>query len=138
MKLIVPSKVEVNLDRIIIDVPVLFGEEDIPKDFPLRRAGAPGEEDRWVATVDIHTGKIREWPEGKTGILFMKVCDAGTYTLLDRDGKQIAERTDYVPYVIPSEGSDYIDLKIGSDGIIANWGTPDDSRIVEYFFPADE
>ena len=116
MKIETLIRTEVDVATIRIQVAVRCDEEDIPNDFPLRKG------DMWEATVDVDTGQIKDWPKGKSGDLQMKVCDSGTYTLFDREGKQLSERQDYVPNgVVPGEYGDYIDLKINSDGIITNW-----------------
>lgn len=121
---------EVEISTVNIEVAVRYEEEDIPNDFPLRKG------DLWTAKVDIDTGRIQDWPIGKSGRLSMKVCDEGTYTLLDKAGKVIATRAqDYVPNdLIPGEYGDYIDLKIDEQGIITNW--PKKPNLSE-FFPED-
>src|ERR1039457_3992065 len=104
MKIETLIRTEVDVATIRIQVAVRCDEEDIPNDFPLRKG------DMWEATVDVDTGQIKDWPKGKSGDLQMKVCDSGTYTLFDREGKQLSERQDYVPNgVVPGEYGDYID-----------------------------
>ena len=130
MKLKVKIEQEVEISTVHIEVAVRYEEEDIPNDFPLRK------DDLWIADVDIDTGRIKDWPIGKSGRLSMKVCDEGTYTLLDKTGKIIATRAqDYVPNdLIPGEYGDYIDLKIDAQGFITNW--PKKPNLSE-FFPED-
>ena len=85
---------------------------------PLRRG------DCWVPIIDIDTGRIRGWPEGRVAEINYKVCDAGTYTLLDAEGRTLATRDGYVPDLLSPCGSgygDYIIMKIGADGVIADW-----------------
>ena len=107
---------EVEIVNILIAVAVCYGDEDIPHDFPLRDG------DMWKAVVEIDTGRILDWPKGKTGDMCMKVCDSGLYTLFGPGGHKIAELDGYVPHgVVPGEYGDYINLKINSDGIITNW-----------------
>ncbi len=107
--------IEINIIHVIL--PVAYEEEDIPNDFPMRRG------DMWEANILIDTGKIVEWPQGKTGHLFMKVCDGGTYRLIRNDGSCVAQIIqDYVPNgIIPGEFGDYVDLRINAEGIITNW-----------------
>lgn len=118
MKAIVnrPTDIEVSAIRVVL--PVCYEEEDIPNDFPLRKGEIWG-----PATIELDTGKIREWPQGKEGnIESMKVADGGIYTLLGPNGEIIAERNDYVPHgVIPGEYGDYVCLKINTEGIVTNW-----------------
>lgn len=126
MKTTVTKPVEIDIATVLINVPVRYGDEDIPFDFPLRNG------DVWKAYVNIDTGIIRDWPAGKTGDMHMKVCDSGEYTLFDPLGSPIAERSDYVPNgLIPGEYGDYISLKIGANGKITNW--PKHPKFTEFF-----
>ena len=80
--------------------------------------------DLWEPTIDLDTGRIRDWPEGVEADVHYKVCDAGTYTLLDAEGRTLATRDGYVPDLLSPCGSgygDYIIMKIGADGVIADW-----------------
>lgn len=117
MKMTINKPTEIIIERIEVSLPVRYEEEDIPNDFPLRKG------DSWKAVIDIDTGKIRDWPIGKSGsIEYMKVCDSGVYTLLDDEGDVVAHLEYYVPHgIIPGEYGDYVTLHIDSDGIITNW-----------------
>lgn len=107
---------EVEVKWIVLDLPVYYGEEDIPNDFPLRVG------DRWVAQVSIDSGKIEDWPVGRAAELDLKVTDGGTYTLLGVTGDIIAEREEeYVPQCVPGSWGDYVSLKIDATGRITNW-----------------
>lgn len=90
----------------------------------------PGRDgDTWVAMIDLATGVIVGWPEGTTADIHYKVCDDGEYWLLDADGKKIAYREGYVPGDFLCHGDngygDYIILKIGPDGQIADYTRPE-------------
>ena len=124
-----PVKVEVH--QITISIPLRYGGEDVPYDFPLRNG------DQWEAIVDIDTGQINGWPEGKSGNLYTKVCDSGVYTLFEEGNpSSFAERRDYVPNgIVPGEYGDYVDLKINDKGVITNWPTNPD---ISAFFPDRE
>lgn len=116
----VKKQVEVDLKSVRVTLPINYGEEDIPHDFPLR------ENDIWRATIDIDTGRIQEWPQGKAGTIeFMKVADGGTYTLIDVQGNTVAEiKENYVPQsmIPPLNGyGDYVSFEIDENGIIKNW-----------------
>lgn len=114
MKVQVKSEVEAVFIR--CECAVRYDEEDIPNDFPFRKG------EMWDVTVDLATGKILDWPQGKTGSCHMKVCDEGTYSLLDASKRVIATREqDYVPGCIPGSYGDYIEFDIGADGTVANW-----------------
>lgn len=126
MKVTVTKPVEIDIATLRISVPVRYEDEDIPFDFPFRH------NDNWTAYVDVDAGRIAEWPKGKTGDMHMKVCDAGEYTLFDRDGVTVAQRAGYVPHgLIPGEYGDYIILKIAEDGTITNW--PKHPKFTEFF-----
>lgn len=108
---------EIDIKTVKVEVAVRYEDEDIPYDFPLRHG------DMWEAKIDIDTGKIIDWPEGKSGKLSMKVCDEGTYRLYDENGKLIkSHEGGYVPNrLIPGRYGDYIDLVINKNGLIENW-----------------
>ena len=131
MKATVMQPVEIDIKYVRIVVPVRYEEEDIPNDFPLR-AG-----EQWAATVEIDTGNIVGWPEGKRGDMYMKVVDCGSYYLQDKNGIDVAlMENEYVPHgVVPGEYGDYIHLNIDPDGRITNWPKKPN---VEAFFPAVE
>lgn len=130
MKLTVLKRTEIEAAAIEIDAPVRYGDEDIPYDAP----GRVG--DRWRATVDLDTGRIRNWP-GVPLDLYMKVCDEGVYRLLDSEGRELARVACYVPACIP-EGGDYLSLNIDEDGTVKHWlGYCTPCVIAEGFFPKD-
>ena len=66
MKVTIQVPKEIEVTHILIDVPVEYGDEDIPYDFPLRvklpQTHPRLTADRWVADVNIDTGKIAGWP----------------------------------------------------------------------------
>lgn len=119
MKTIVKIEQEIDIKYVKIHIPVKYDDEDMPYDFPLRNG------DCWDAVIDIDLGKIIDWPQGKLGKFHMKVCDEGSYYLLDADHKEIVRaEEDYVPngLIPPKDGySDYIHLIIEEDGTISNW-----------------
>lgn len=116
-----------NLTHIRLELPIKYGDEDIPYDFPLRVG------DLWTATVQLDTGKIEEWPQGKAGELFIKVTDGGTYILFDEHGKSVASlEHEYVPHgVVPGEDGDYVSLEIDETGTITNW--PKKPNVRQFF-----
>ena len=119
MKLTANRQEEIEVTHVVIELPVRYGDEDMPFDFPLRDG------DTWSAKVNIDTGEIEGWPKGRTGEFYMKVCDSGVYTLLGPDGVVAKVENDYVPHgVIPGQYGDYVSLDIDAAGIITNW--PDD------------
>lgn len=109
-------KQEVDVHTVVIDVPVRYGDEDIPFDAPGRTG------DAWRAVVLVDSGQIVGWPGGALYI-YMKVCDEGVYTLHDADGNELGKiHQDYVPHgVVPGEYGDYVELDIDETGRIRNW-----------------
>ena len=84
---------------------------------------------RWRPMIDIKEGVIINWRKGTTAHAFYKVCDDGTYSLLDADKKVLYEVDSYVPdcLAIEDEGfGDYIDMVIDEDGKIKDWVCTED------------
>lgn len=108
---------EYDVSLVRVSVAVRYDDEQIPYDFPLRTG------DTWNATIDVDNGQILEWPKGEKGSLHLKVCDQGTYVLIDREGNEIASiRDNYVPNsLLPGSYGDYLELDIDEDGVISNW-----------------
>ena len=78
----------------------------------------------WRPLIEVDTGAIVGWPGGTTAETHYKVCDAGRYSLLDGDRNVVFVLDNYVPSIMCPEGGgygDYIIMKIGPDGKIANW-----------------
>jgi hypothetical protein len=107
-----PQTIEIHALRCVL--PVRYGTEDIPKDFPGR------EGDVLTITIDLDGdtfGHVRDWPHPLTADLHMKVIDEGRYYLLDSDDRVIAQRVDdYVPGCVCQTYCKYFDLCIGANG----------------------
>lgn len=71
----------------------------------------------------------------KSVLVHVKVSDSGSYALKDADGKEIADRDDYVPSFFPEQHyGDYIILDIELEtGKILNWKTPEPKEVAEAF-----
>lgn len=85
--------------------------------------------DSWKFVLDIVGGVIVDYPIGKNISIHYKVCDAGSYWLLDENKQEIAKYKDhYVPDDFLCHGScgygDYIILNISEDGTIKNYERP--------------
>ena len=90
---------------------------------------------RWQPTIDVEKGCIVDWPKGTTAHVHYKVCDDGTYHLLDPLKNIIISVESYVPYCI-GECGDYIVMDIDQDGNIDGFRfTADDvDEIIENGF----
>lgn len=52
----------------------------------------------WTPTIDLKNGKVIDWPVGTEAKFHFKVCDAGTYYLLNEEKEVLASRhNNYVP-----------------------------------------
>ncbi len=131
MKVTVKRPVEIDVKFLRIEAAVRYEEEDIPNDFPFRTG------DVWDVLVDIETGIIVDWPQGRAADVHMKVCDEGSYHLLDANKVVHASiEQDYVPNgVIPGSYGDYIEMTILEDGRIKEWPKKPD---LEAFFRDDD
>jgi L-ascorbate metabolism protein UlaG (beta-lactamase superfamily) len=81
--------------------------------------------DRWVISIDIETGQIKDWPIGTTAKTHYKVCDDGIYMFYD-DSDSLVKKCDnsYVPkFLSPSNDhyADYVILNIDENGFIKDW-----------------
>ncbi len=80
--------------------------------------------DTWKPTIEIETGKILNWKQGVKADIHYKVCDDGTYSLMDSEFKRVATIDGYVPkFMSPKENGygDYIIMEVDENGIIQNW-----------------
>ena len=81
--------------------------------------------DLWSPHIEIETGKILNWEQGKRAEIHYKVCDCCGYELQDENGEVVfSEEDGYVPDTLsPKERGygDYIIMDIDENGIIADW-----------------
>ncbi|MBQ9204436.1 MAG: hypothetical protein IJ155_09375 [Prevotella sp.] len=87
--------------------------------------------------IDLKERKVVGW-NNEDGYLrlWAKVCDAGTYTLMDAEKKPLCQVCGYVPnkLIPPLEKGfgDYIELAIEADGTVNGWATtPGLSEFIE-------
>lgn len=147
MKITVNKPVELDIAAIRVNVAVRYDEDDIPNDAPFRRPWREGDEktgrkpeyDRWDVTIDAKTGVIRDWPAGQAlSVMSMKVCDEGSYYLLDSAGNVVASIIgDYVPHCIPQEFGDYLRFDIDKSGKVDGWAMSAEN-VRESFFRDDD
>lgn len=82
------------------------------------------DDEYWFPVIDIDTGVITNWEQGKTADIHYKVCDDGSYFVFDENEKEIAKKDGYVPDTMCPEGGgygDYIIMKVDENGLINNW-----------------
>lgn len=94
------------------------------------------ETQRLEVTVDLFERKVIDWDYNDYLRMWAKVCDSGTYTLLDADMKPLWQINGYVPndMIPPYEDGfgDYLELAIEHDGSLSHWqSVPDFSDFVE-------
>jgi hypothetical protein len=97
---------------------IINGAEDKDGNIPCRDG------DCWKPLININTGKIVNWKQGVRATTHYKVCDNGTYKLLDSNMELIKKIRDYVPKMLsPKEEGwgDYIIMDIDPDGQINDW-----------------
>jgi hypothetical protein len=130
MKYVLKENIVSETRYVKMCLPVFFKNNDMPRDFPLR------EGTKWEAIVEVDTGQILNWTKGYPAtVIFLKVIDAGTYYLLDKDLDVIAKLEGYVPNTLIPERNgwgDYVELHIDSNGVITNWyDNPDYSAFLK-------
>ncbi|AFL98399.1 hypothetical protein ACQ1Q1_09115 [Ornithobacterium rhinotracheale] len=79
----------------------------------------------WKPLIDIDKGIIVNWEKGKTAKIHYKVCDNGTYTLLDENKEVITKISGYVPKIMcPGDTGfgDYVIMRVDGEGKIDKWG----------------
>ena len=86
--------------------------------------------DCWAPVIRLADGMVMDWPQGTTADVYYRVVDAGEYWLLDNDRKRVADWFGlYVPDDFLCHGDTgygcYIILKVGADGLIEKWRTPE-------------
>ena len=117
---------EVDIKTLIVEANVrhwedasIDGEEDTEGVLTPCRKG-----ELWNPIIDIDKGIITNWKAGVMADIHFKVCDEGTYTVLDDKGDVVKKIEGYVPTILcPSENGfgDYIIMIIEADGKIKNW-----------------
>lgn len=127
MKIELNIKKEFEVRHLLVEAEVRYwedahvnGVEDVEGDLIPCREG-----DLWKPIIDIETGIITNWEQGKSANIHYKVCDAGEYWLLDEDGnKLVKSKGYYVPDLLAIEDDgfgDYIILKVNESGQINKW-----------------
>lgn len=134
-KIKVEKEVDIKTLKVIANNPdwedaTVNGIEDIDGDRIPCRVG-----NDWCPIIDIDTGIIKNWIKGTTADIHYKVCDSGTYELLDSAGESIVKNEGNVPSILCPEREgygDYIIMKVNADGQICNWQPNIDDFFEEY------
>ena len=84
--------------------------------------------DYWNLTIDVNTGKVKDWPKNFCIRTHFKVCDDGLYQVLDTEGNIVWDSIKSGYYYVPDflaigdEGyGDYMYLEIDGNGNIKDW-----------------
>ena len=80
--------------------------------------------DYWCPVINIETGRIKDWPIGTKADIHYKICDDGTYELLDKFDIPVMTRDGYVPDIMSPSGAsfgDYVIMKVDDAGYIKDW-----------------
>ena len=88
----------------------------------------------WAPTINIRTGKIKDWPKGVEANITYKTCDENILMLYDFGMKRLGVYEGYVPKILcPKERGygDYIIMDIDKDGTIKGF---DRSKLGEIEF----
>lgn len=116
---------EVAVSKLKVNAHVRYWEDAYINGIPDQDGQMPfADGERWIPLIDLHTGKIIDWPNDVEADIHYKVCDDGIYTLLDNEGKEVKKIEGYVPDILcPNENGygDYIILKIDKEGSILNF-----------------
>lgn len=138
MKITILEKKEVEATFLKVQAGVRYwedatvnGVEDNEGDLIPLRDG-----DYWCPKININSGVILNWPVGIIADIHYKVCDDGTYTVLNDKMEVLVTIDGYVPNTMCPEGGgfgDYIIMKVDSLGKIKDWEFEADD-----FLPEDE
>lgn len=128
MKVKIKKLVEVDVKTLVVKAEVRYwedskinGESDTENgdNIPCKNGNI------WNPEIDIETGVITNWEQGKTADIHYKVCDLCGFELKDENGNIVhKEEDDYVPKTLsPKENGygDYIIMDIDLDGKIKDW-----------------
>lgn len=127
----VKVKVEKEVEVKWVAFRVSYDADDIVPDW----AGANG--GKLDMVIDLETGMVEDWPQGKEGAVHIKAVDQGRYWLRDHEGRDVAEIIeDYVPHgAVPGAYGDYIVFAIDQSGKVKPWSV--DLEEDSWFWSAD-
>ena len=127
MKVNVLEPVEIEVYAVRINAEL---HDDTYQDIPAFMLDDGGD---FEITIEVDTGRVLNWWGDKDFTLLDKVCYFGTYTLLDKDGNEVARiEQGYVPNdLIPGHYGEYIDMRISAEGVVTNW--PEKPSVNQFF-----
>lgn len=91
---------------------------------------------RWKITINLLTGTVIDWPDNVDAYIHYKVCDDGSYCVLDENMNEINSFNNYVPQILAYADreyygcGDYIIMSIDREGKIAMW--PKDKELDKF------
>lgn len=80
--------------------------------------------DNWIPIIELETGKIVNWEQGKKASIHFKSCDDNDFYLLDQDNNVMSHTEGYVINMMcPKEEGygDYVIMDIDENGIIQDF-----------------
>jgi hypothetical protein len=79
----------------------------------------------WCPIINVDSGIITNWEQGKKAEIHYKICDSGSYYLKDEEGNTVLQiEEDYVPKMLdPTDDGygDYIIFNVDENGLIEDW-----------------
>lgn len=108
-------------DKYVDDISYEEQKKGVKPRMPFATFVGDDNEYRWRLTIDIDNLKILDWPKGVEARVFYKVCDDGSYYLLDKNKECLMEKNCYVPEIlsyIENGYGDYIDMYIDKNGYL--------------------
>lgn len=138
MKSIFSIKKEFNVRYLKVSVKVRYLEDSTingVEDSELGELVPCKEGDEWKPIIGVDSGWIINWEQGKKADIHYKVCDEGTYELIDENNESIIKIDGYVPKCMcpASQGyGDYIIMNINEDGFIKDWKPKFDDFSTDY------
>lgn len=136
MKATIKVEKEVNIVTLKVAAGVRYWEDaeidSVPDEDGTATPCRQGE--LWCPLITFDTGVITNWTIGVKADIHFKVCDSGSYYLIDENGEIVLSiEGDYVPACMCPGGSgygDYIIMQIDENGVIDGW-CPDLDGFVE-------
>lgn len=126
MKLKIKKEVEVDVKTLHVRAGVRYWEDATINGIEDEQGNLIPcrDNDDWKPIINIETGQITNWEQGKTADIHYKVCDDGDYYLKDEKDEEVIHSEGYVPEILcPEENGygDYIIMKVDENGFIKNW-----------------